>query len=97
MSVLDNRLTRGERRGIIAMLIIIIAIVATLTLCSRNQSPVASVNATADSTITAIENDTLPAISKSTKKKSKRKKNNSKTTKKTWTPRDPLAEPLPQH
>ena len=97
MSVLDNRLTRGERRGIIAMLIIIIAIVATLTLCSRNQSPVASVNATADSTIPAIENDTLPAMSKSTKKKSKRKKNNSKTTKKTWTPRDPLAEPLPQH
>ena len=97
MGVLDNRLTRGERRGIIAMLIIIIAIVATLTLCSRNQSPAASVNATADSPITAIENDTIPAMSKSTKKKSKRKKNNSKTTKKTWTPRDPLAEPLPQH
>lgn len=97
MSVLDNRLTRGERRGIIAMLIIIIAIVATLTLCTRNQKEVTSVNVTADSTLSAIENDSLPTKSKSAKRKSKRKKHESKTIKKTWTPRDPLAEPLPQH
>lgn len=97
MGVLDNRLTSGERRGIIAMLVIIIAIVATLTLCSRKPNAAPAVNTTADSTITAIENDTLSAKSKPKKKNSKRKKANSKTTQKTWTARDPLAEPLPQH
>lgn len=90
-----NKLTTGERRGMIVMLLTILAIVATLMFCSRKQNEIPLVNNIADSTYSAINNDTITQVN--VKKRQKTKAKNKKQTKNNWKPRDPLAEPLPQH
>lgn len=96
MAFFTDKPTGGERRGIIALLIIIISIIAIISLCSRKPNSASIVNPIADTTLSTISNDTIPA--QKNEKKSRRKKiKANKSAKKSWTPRDPLSEPLPHH
>lgn len=96
MAIFTDKPSRGERRGIIALFVIIISIIAILLFDSHKPNADAIVNPIADSTLSTIDNDTMPG--EKAKKKSRRKKIKvTKSAKKSWAPRDPLSEPLPQH
>lgn len=90
------KFTAGERRGMIAILIILVAIVLCLYFTRSSSIDSSSINndTIATSLSKAIENDSINKSSTVKKKRKKRERNNIQKNK-TYPTRDPLSEPVP--
>lgn len=90
--------TTGERRGLLALIIVLAIIVATAYLGSRQSKDNGITQPQADSVKTHVMSGKADSILSipSGKKLTKKKKKTAKTAIPPVTPRDPLSQPVPQ-